>query len=372
LIPCLGLLLALSSLMGKMSDEERAANEAIRADLPYGGSAFAPEPRVPVFMAAGHSGNVVISYDDGKTWESTFYGYPCGDHGYWTVWNSLAYTDGVFALSMGWGAPGTIIATDDGKTWRHLTGPDRQPRRKSDKPYDMPTSMHMIAVDGAFILPLAATHDFGQTWHETSRWGFRDAAGERIKVNLGHPSLAHDGSRVIAIGNEGPAVYSDDLGRTWVPMRVTVEPWEGRGAKGIIGKDGVFLIVKGDGATVLRSDDGGMTWQAHPLGVEQPAGRSFGLSRIGDAFIVTGSGRSRISEDGITWRDLPEGFPNGRIAVSGKGTWISVSRKRHGILRSTDRGETWEEVYTFTPDPGATGGAQGFADIAFGHVKPTD
>ncbi len=363
----------LSPLTAKVTEEERAANEAIRERIPFGGAALQPNPQVPVFMAAGHSGNVVVSFDDGKTWEQSFYGYPCGDHGYWTVWNNLAYTEGVFALSMGWGRPGTILATDDGRTWRHLTGPDRTPRRKNEKAYDMPTTMHFIGVEGAFVMPLTATHDFGQTWHEMSVYSFRDAEGERIKVNLGHPSIAygmHEGKgRLIAVGNEGPAVYSDDLGKTWVPLNVTVEPWEGRGAKGIIARDNIFLIVKGDGSTVLRSVDGGQSWQAHPLGVERPAGRSFGLSLLGDAFVVTGEARSRTSLDGIEWRDLPEGFPNGRLAMSDEGTLISVSRKRFSILRSEDMGQSWEEVFTFTPDPAATGGAQGLGAVAFGHVK---
>jgi len=107
-------------LSAKDSPEEKAKNEEIRASLPLGGD-FSPKKEEGIFMAAGHGMNIVVSRDDGKTWTQSSMPRPCGDHGYWSVWNNIAYTNGVFAVASGWGAPGTILATDDGKTWKHLT-----------------------------------------------------------------------------------------------------------------------------------------------------------------------------------------------------------------------------------------------------------
>ncbi|MGE3804079.1 MAG: WD40/YVTN/BNR-like repeat-containing protein [Gemmataceae bacterium] len=347
--------------------EQAAAQEKIRAALPLGGN-FQPALEEGVFVAAGHGLNVVSSRDDGKTWKRVFYGAPCGDHGRWAVWNSVAYTKGVFAIAAGWGAPGTVIASDDGASWRHLTDGKRQPAKKGDKPYDMRTTMQLIGVDGAFIMPFEATPDFGRTWYQSSPYNLKDRDGNKVKVDAGHPSVAYGAGRVIVVGDTGPALYSDDLGKTWTPLQVKAEPWEEGGAKGIIAKDGVFILVKGNGGTVLRSEDKGLTWKAYPLGVERPAGRSYGLSVVGGEFWVTGQ-TSRASKDGITWRDLPKSTPSGRIAVSDKGTLINVDRKRTSILRSTDGGKTWTEVYQYTPDPQATGGAQGLSDVEFGLVR---
>jgi len=199
----------------------------------------------------------------------------------------------------------------------------------------------------------------------------RYASGANVKVDMGHPSLTTgkhgDKLRTIVIGDTGPAIYSDDLGKTWVPMQVNAEPWDPtNGAKGIIAKGDVFIIVKGAGKDVLRSVDGGMTWTAHPLGVEKPDGRSFGLSIVNEEFWVTGK-TSKASKDGISWRDLPAGTPSGRVATSDKGTLINVSRGRTSILRSADGGKSWQEVYKFTSE--GSGGAQGLADVEFGLVR---
>jgi len=369
---CAGLLLALLPILyAGPSEEEKTASEAIRAKLPPGGN-FHPQPQEGIFVVARHGLEVLVSRDDGKTWKQTFMGRPGGDHGYWAVWNNIAYTEGVFAIAAGWGAPGTIIASDDGENWRHLADENREGRSKNGNPYDMPTTMELIGVDGAFILPLEATPDFGKTWHRKSPYHWEDAAGNRdIKINIGHPSLAaadyEEGKRVIVVGGEGPSIYSDDLGETWIAMpNVKVEPWEGRGAKGIVAKGKVFLILKGDGALIHRSTDGGMTWKAHPLGVTKPASRSFALSVVGDQFIVTGD-NAKASQDGIEWKDLPAETPKGQIAMSDQGTLINVNRGRNTILRSTD-GENWEVVYEFTPAKDL-GGAQGFADVEWGRVR---
>ena len=359
-----------SPAVAKDTPGQEAAQEKIRAAIPLGGN-FDPSSEEGIFVAAGHGLNVVASRDDGKTWKQVFYGGPGGDHGPWAVWNSVAYTQGVFAIAAGWGAPGTVIASEDGQNWRHLTDANRKPLRIGGKPYDMSTTMELIAVGGSFIMPLEATPDFGKTWFRSSAYGFTDASGNRVKVDLGHPSLAcgkhGDKLRTIVIGDSGPAVYSDDLGKTWAPMQVKAQPWDpALGAKGIIAKGDVFLIVKGQGQNVLRSVDGGMTWTAHPLGVTRPEGRSAGLSIVNDEFWVTGK-TSKASQDGITWRDLPADMPSGRVATSDKGTLINVNRGRTSILRSADGGKSWQEVYKFTPR--GSGGAQGFADVEFGLVR---
>ncbi|MEY4483084.1 MAG: Ycf48-like protein, partial [Verrucomicrobiota bacterium] len=279
----------LSSMIFAEDAAVAAAQDKTRAEIPLGGN-FKPELKEGIFVAAGHGLNIVVWRDDGKTWKQVFNAGLGADHGAFAVWNTVAYTKGVFSVAAGWGGPGTVLASDDGKTWKHLT--DGKSKGAKGMPYDMLTTMQLLGVDGTFLMPLQATPDFGKTWFTSSAYGFKDSDGKPLKVNLAHPSLAcgdYNGKkRVIVIGDLGPAIYSDDLGKTWVPMNVTAEPWTGNSAKGIIAKGDVFLMVKGEGENVLRSTDGGMTWTAHPLGIVKPEGRSFGLSVVSDEFWVTG------------------------------------------------------------------------------------
>ena len=62
-------------------------------------------------------------------------------------------------------------------------------------------------------------------------------------------------------------------------------------------------------------------------------------------------------------------MPNGQVIASDQGTLISIHPQRSNILRSSDRGASWEEVYSYQPDQ-IEGGAQGLRDGAFGLVAP--
>jgi hypothetical protein len=110
------------------------------------------------------------------------------------------------------------------------------------------------------------------------------------------------------------------------------------------------------------SRDAGETWEG-PL----PTGtKRAGLSVAGGEFWLCGK-HSRASADGKTWRDLPAAVPMGQIIAGESGTLISIHPQRTNILRSTDRGENWEEVFSYEPDK-VEGGAQGLRDGAFGKV----
>jgi hypothetical protein len=79
--------------------------------------------------------------------------------------------------------------------------------------------------------------------------------------------------------------------------------------------------------------------------------------------------KSRASVEGQTWRDLSATVPEGQVIASDKGTLISIHPQRFNIQRSTDGGQTWQEVHSFTPAD-IKGGAQGLRDGAFGFVAP--
>jgi hypothetical protein len=89
----------------------------------------------------------------------------------------------------------------------------------------------------------------------------------------------------------------------------------------------------------------------------------------GEFWLASESG-SRSSADGSTWNDLPKSIPAGKIIASFKGALISISKHRHNILRSTDQGRSWGEVYSDQPETAHVHGAQGLRAVVVGYVTP--
>jgi len=329
------------------SPEQLAAEQKFREELPLGGN-FQPRQEEGIFVATGHGLSVMVSRDDGKTWEETFYAGPGHDHSHWATWNNVAYTNGVFAIAAGWGKPGTIIASDDGKNWRHLTAGTGKPLKKDGHPFDMTTTMQFLGVNGAFVMPFQATPDFGKTWYTSNQYQFpaeEKAFGKEIGFDNAHPALGYGNGRFISVGDKGPMLYSDDMGKSWHPMKPELEKWEGNGAKSIVYFKDAWLLLKGDGSDILRSTDNGKTWKAHDLGITRPASRTYALSVLGDEVWATGQ-TSKASKDGMTWYDLSKEVPASQLTISDRGTIIGTTARPATILRSTDHGKTWEKVYT--------------------------
>ena len=83
---------------------------------------------------------------------------------------------------------------------------------------------------------------------------------------------------------------------------------------------------------------------------------------------IAGFGKLAIRRQGhIEADDLGVVIVLQKIAASGKGTLISIEKKRTHILRSDSGGESWKEVYRFEPKTEHVHGAQGLRDIALGY-----
>jgi photosystem II stability/assembly factor-like uncharacterized protein len=371
LLPLLLTILTTTTFAAEPPADWVAAGERRRDQIPLGGD-FKPDPKVPAFVAVGHGARIVLSLDDGKTWKQVFWGYPGSDHGGWAT-NEVAYTNGVFAVPVGWTKPTTYLASEDGVNWRHLTD-GKTPLDKSDRD-EMPTTMSMAGGKGVFVgsgyTTFTATPDFGKSWSTFSLYKFKDDPRGKLvthhikTIYCGDPSgrfLAHGDNR----GTEGPAFghlfASDDLGKTWKWLQPKwLDAVNGRGPMTTNGK--IVLLLDQTGENAYRSTDGGATWDGpHPTGTKRVT-----LSEVKGEFWLTGK-PSRVSADGKTWRDLPATVPAGQVVVSDKGTLISIDKQRFDIQRSTDGGKSWQEVFTFKPETENVHGAQGLKDVAFGFV----
>lgn len=162
--------------------------------------------------------------------------------------------------------------------------------------------------------------------------------------------IARAGDRLVAVGERGHVLLSDDQGRQWrqarsVPTRATLTAVQALGER--------QLWAVGHGGVILGSKDGGESWQ--PV-FGQADGKDVLLSihvgADGRGLAVGGFGLALATADGgASWqrRELIAGEEGerhlNRIFTLGASTWLIAAEGGH-VLRSDDRGEHWQAVKT--------------------------
>ncbi len=148
----------------------------------------------------------------------------------------------------------------------------------------------------------------------------------------GHNSLEGvwgSGLHVVTVGRVGTILVSHDLGLTWRvrPSRVTEDlhsVWgDGRGV----------IVAVGNNGAVVRSDDWGDTWARRTLAV--PASADSGAPAADAGSAASSIARVEAGPGSLTelWGDAS----SGELWASGRFGWTA---------RSTDRGLTWTAIAT--------------------------
>lgn len=198
--------------------------------------------------------------------------------------------------------------------------------------------------------------------------GFEPEATVRRVDRLAFIALARAGERILAAGERGRIVISDDAGNTW---RVAATPTHAT-LTSLTFADARNGYATGHGGTILFTEDGGQSWRRATVAWgEKPA--LFALRMDGDRGIAVGGyGAYLESNDrGHTWaarrivaRDFDRHLTG--IAACGSGCLV-ISGEAGTILRSVDAGATWQLLPA--PYNGSFFGAVGAPDgtvIAFG------
>lgn len=155
--------------------------------------------------------------------------------------------------------------------------------------------------------------------------------------------LARAGSRLVAVGQRGHILLSDD-GREWRQVPAPVSAMLNR----VRFRDERTGWAVGHDATVLLTDDGGQTWtlRHHDPGEGRPLYDVLPLEE-GRVLALGGYGTYLVSaDDGATWqrRDFPLtelGQHFNAAARLADGTLV-IAGERGLLARSKDGGETWE------------------------------
>ena len=199
----------------------------------------------------------------------------------------------------------------------------------------------------AVLMGLGALQAFSH--RETPPLAATQLAVDRMQLNTLNQSKAG----LVAGGELGTMLYSTDLGKHWLPAKVS------NNRQALVNQisfapDGMEGMAVGHEGWILRTTDGGLNWQE--VAFDEKNGEPLmGIARIpSGAWIAVGAfGRAlRSNDQGATWEPLalPESVEDkhvNRIVGSADGKrWLIVG-ERGLVLRSTDSGETWAEVTPF-------------------------
>ena len=220
-----------------------------------------------------------------------------------------------------------------------------------------PSLRSVLALCGLLAsLPLLAPPALAQ--EETVQYSIESPkAAQSLAVDI---ALA--GKRLVAVGERGHILYSDDSGRNWIQARVPTRQL----LTAVTFVDEQYGWAVGHDALILATQDGGATWsrQFDDLERESPLldvwfrDRQYGLA-VGayGALLETRNG-------GRTWDDVSERLDNedgqhlnGVAAVKQAG--LIIVGEQGALFRSADWGQTWERLES--PYEGSLFGALGTA-----------
>ncbi|WP_191488142.1 WD40/YVTN/BNR-like repeat-containing protein [Pseudomonas sp. FEN] len=159
--------------------------------------------------------------------------------------------------------------------------------------------------------------------------------------------VAHAGNRLVAVGDRGHILFSDDQGGHWTQARVPTRQM----LTAVYFVDERHGWAVGHDAQILASEDGGATWtrQFEDLKREAPlldvwfkdASTGFAVGAYG-ALLATSDGGQHW--ENVSERlDNPDQFHLNAIAAV-KDAGLFVVGEQGSMFRSADWGQTWERV----------------------------
>jgi len=183
--------------------------------------------------------------------------------------------------------------------------------------------------------------------------------------------IAHAGKRLVAVGDRGHILFSEDAGRNWVQARVPSRQL----LTAVYFVDDKHGWAVGHDAQILASDDGGANWELQHEDLEREAPLLDILFRDTSTGYAVGAYGALLetSDGGKTWNDVSDRLDNedgyhlnGITAVKDAG--LFVVGEAGSMFRSADWGQTWEKVQG--PYEGTLFGALGTASantlVAYG------
>ncbi len=366
-----------------LSNSFQASSQSAVPNSENSGSTPTPnsqnQGKIPVIVAQGFLGRTVMSCDDGKTWinnrswmsdgDSLVCGMKqtvrCGQSACYTLDRngscvqeqpcSCSHSTGdprgvvfgkdSFVATFGWGAPGKVIRSTNGKNW--------------EKVLDLPLSdTGGIAFgDGKFILasrePVASPD--GANWEKAAAADFRAPDGTAMWSVRHFIFFPYLNGRFIATADLDILLSANAGGGWFRPDNLSSEcgNFQNVVGGGPVYGNGILLTV-GPPGFVCRSTDGGLSWTKGIIGAPYIySGVVFhkGQFLAWSSWDDTDGGYFRYSSvDGLQWTRTKMATETGigKVVETAGGSLVATNGfwnqyEGQNFIRSTDGGITWSQ-----------------------------
>lgn len=161
--------------------------------------------------------------------------------------------------------------------------------------------------------------------------------------------IAYAGKRIVAVGELGHILVSDDQGKTW--KEAEVKPSRGSALTQVTFFNDKEGVATGQDGWLLRTEDGGGHWVELQFDekLSEPMLGAWGLSS-GQVFAFGSFGRFFASQDrGKTWekRDAGGGDRHLNAMAGGEDGRLMLVGEQGQVLRSDDGGTSWKLLPQF-------------------------
>ncbi len=334
-----------------------AMAESGRGGLGAGGTG---SEKVGVFVAQGHEGRITRSCDDGLTFpynHSTDDAFRCFvdaehdcDHSE-VAGRGLAFGADSFVATWGWGHPGKLQRSTDGKDF-------------ADVMTETPTFADVAYGNSVFVTggnPTRVSVD-GKTWE----------MGGKLTFDFNYRGIEFvptAGGMFVVTGESGAqrAISTSRDGKLWMAASQRPDPC-GQELRGVAGSPDVMLVASGQGHVCYSADGDAWTHVAIADRLTSPP------LWTGSEFWIYSGSKLFKSPDAKTWTNQniePTNISIGPLARSPQGTLVAANdgwqvwyEKQH-FFRSTD-GVHWDTL----PATAFTG-SHPINFISFGYVPPS-
>jgi photosystem II stability/assembly factor-like uncharacterized protein len=163
-----------------------------------------------------------------------------------------------------------------------------------------------------------------------------------------------------ATGHQATLLRTEDGGTTWKEVSITVKDRPALFAVRVEGNRGIAVGAYG---AYLESADGGRTWAARAIGPADFDRHLTGIAALGgNRYLVAGEAGALLAtaDGGVTWQALKSPYEGSFFGAIGLGNGTAIAYGMRGnAFRTTDAGRTWTRI-----DLGAYKGAlQGASDL---------